>query len=96
MRIILEQILIGSGILGLMPMLLTISFHESMPEGFQFFRGSNIGDILTPILVGVGFIGVLFFFVNLFCGISSYWFIRLCPILFFFAGFVVVAVSARS
>ncbi len=77
-------------------MLLTISFHESIPEGFEFFRGSKVGDILTPILVGAGFIGVLFFFVNLFSGISNYWFIRLCSILFFFVGFIVVAVSARS
>lgn len=91
MRIILEQILIGCGIIGLIPML-CIHFYPSVPAGFiEFFRGGNMGGIITAILICLSIFGSLFFFVNLFSGVSAFWALRLGSILVFSIGLITIS-----
>lgn len=91
MRTIIEQILIGCDVIGLIP-LLYIQFYPSVPASFiEFFRGGNTGGILTAILICLSIFGSLFFFVNLFSGISAFWALRLSSILVFYIGLITIS-----
>jgi hypothetical protein len=47
----------------------------------------------VSILCFFGAVGILFFFVNVFSGLTTYWFLRLCSILLSLVA--VIAVSSR-
>lgn len=92
MRIIIEQILIWSGIFGLMPSIGISYFNKSIPISvIEFFRGGNTGAIIEGGLWCLGIVGVLFFLLNLISGIHNYWLIRLCSFLLSFIAILSVA-----
>lgn len=82
MKILIEQALVWTGILGLIPTICVMYFGAHL----ELLKYSNVAWI-------VGFIGVVCFLINLISGIYTYWLIRLFSFLLSFI--VVLAISSR-
>jgi hypothetical protein len=89
MRVKIEQLLLVSGIISEFWLILHVFLRKTLPNSVnEFFRAGSTGGIFVGLLLLAGFIGLLFYLVNIITGVRAGWLIRffICFVFLVFAG----------